>query len=361
MVASLGFDVATCCAASRAGLSRAQPNAAFPVMTASGDDVGVACHSVPITTGGFEGELRLQRLAAMALRDLDQREPWLRVGTRSFAYLSLPPSLAHRKAAAAAEPDSAALTAAVQAAWPGAQALWARAIAPLRWTNAPTLRHLALSGHTGFLRALEQATRDIAQGQADVAIVGGVDSWIDLDTMAWLESRQRLKTPSSPAGFQPGEAAAFVVLESETHATARGGISRAFLRGLAFGQEVHLPGADDPPSGKALAGAIHNSMRNIRFHHQLPLWVLSDHNGEPYRAQDWGTAAVHLEAAHKTQVVGPTTYPATSFGDTGAASGAIALCMAARAFERRYASASIAAVVSAADSGDRGVLLCQAA
>ena len=225
----------------------------------------------------------------------------------------------------------------------------------------PPLRHLAESGHTGFLRALEQASRDLVAGVVDVALIGGIDSLIDVELLGWLESTGRLKTPNAPAGVQPGEAAAFVVLESEAHAGARGAAARAVLRGLAFGQETHLAGADDPPTGRALASALHGAMRSIRFKHQLPLWVLSDHTGESYRAMDWGSATVHLEAENKAQIVGPMSFAAASFGDTGAASGAVALCMATTAFERGYAPAPIAALVSCADSGDRAALLCQAA
>jgi len=370
MVASLGFDVATCCAAARAGLSRAQPLLAYPVRTATGEDVGLSCHTVPIATDGFEGDWRLLRLATLALRDLDQREPWLKDAARSGCYLSLPPT--PRVPVDAADPkaslpqgeapdDADEPAAAPPDPWQRAESLWARAAAPLKWRAVPPLRHLALSGHTGFLRALEQASRDLVAGLVDVAIVGGVDSLIDTDFLNWLEATQRLKTPNAPAGVQPGEAAAFLLLESDAHASARGAGARAALRGLAFGQEPHLMGADDPPTGKALASALHEAMRGIRFKHQLPLWVLSDHTGEPYRAMDWGSAAVHLEAAHKAQVVGAMSFTAASFGDTGAASGAIALCMAASAFERGYAAAPIAALVSCADSGDRAVLLCQAA
>jgi hypothetical protein len=359
MVASLGFDVATCCAAARAGLSRAQPFATYPVNTGTSEDAGLTCHSVPIATQGFEGDPRLLRLATMALRDLDLGEPWLRDMARGGCYLSLPP-----QQRVPASPSSVAASVALSEsaeAWDRAQSLWLRAVAPLKWRVVPALRHVAPSGHTGFLRAIEQASRDLLAGLIDVAVVGGLDSLLDVEYLGWLESTGRLKTPVAPAGLQPGEAAAFLVIEADAHASERGAARRAVLRGLAFGQEPHLLGQDDPPSGKALASALHEAMRGIHFKHQLPLWVLSDHTGEPYRAMDWGNAAVHLESAHKAQVVGEMSFVAASFGDTGAASGAIALCIAATAFGRGYAAAPIAALVSSADSGDRAVLLCQAA
>lgn len=326
------------------------------MVSPDGEDVGLTCHTIPFAVDGFEGETRLSHLASLALQDLDHREPWLKDATRSACYLSLPPP-----ERTPADGDEEADKQPPVDAWARAQALWAQAVRPLGWHQVPLLRHLAMSGHTGFARALEQACIDLQSGQIDVALVGGVDSLIDEDLLAWMEETCRLKTPDEPAGVQPGEAAAFVVLESEGHAQARQARAHVVLRGLAFGQETNLHGAEDPPTGKGLASALHKVIGGIRFKHQLPLWCLSDHTGEPYRAMDWGSAEVHITDAHKANIVGDMTYAAASFGDTGAASGAVALCMAACAFERHYAPAPLAALVSSADSGDRAVVLCQAA
>ena len=80
------------------------------------------------------------------------------------------------------------------ASWSRAQSLWSRAVAPLCWAAVPPLRHLSEAGHTGFLRALDQASRDLVAGLVDVAVIGGVDSLIDADLLGWLESAGRLTT-----------------------------------------------------------------------------------------------------------------------------------------------------------------------
>jgi len=161
--------------------------------------------------------------------------------------------------------------------------------------------------------------------------------------------------------LQPGEAGVFVVVETEAACQARGATASTVLRGLTFGHEEHLQGTDDPPTGKGLASAIDAIVERVRFRHRLPLWCITDQNGETYRAQDWGCAQVHVESAQRAQIVGDLTHVAVAFGDTGAASGGLSLCTAVAAFERGYAPASLAAVISASDSGDRAVLLCQAA
>jgi 3-oxoacyl-[acyl-carrier-protein] synthase-1 len=87
------------------------------------------------------------------------------------------------------------------------------------------------------------------------------------------------------------------------------------------------------------------------------VWVISDLNGEPYRAIDWGNALVRRIRALAEPVL---WCPALWFGDTGAASGAVALCLAARAFERSYAPAPWSLVLSSADGPDRAAVIVTA-
>jgi 3-oxoacyl-[acyl-carrier-protein] synthase-1 len=88
-----------------------------------------------------------------------------------------------------------------------------------------------------------------------------------------------------------------------------------------------------------------------------PLWIITDQNGEPYRALDWGHAAVALLRGAPRFVDPVLWYPASSFGDTGTASGGVALCLAIRAFVRGYAPSSAAIVLSAADDARRAAVL----
>ena len=79
--------------------------------------------------------------------------------------------------------------------------------------------------------------------------------------------------------------------------------------------------------------------------------VYLDLNGEDAREADWGHALVRVRAA-----LGTTPrfvrIPATSLGDTGAASGAIAICAAVRSHVRAYARAPEILVCSSAETGD---------
>jgi 3-oxoacyl-[acyl-carrier-protein] synthase-1 len=71
---------------------------------------------------------------------------------------------------------------------------------------------------------------------------------------------------------------------------------------------------------------------------------------------DWGHALVRLRKDLPAFQDVRAVYSAASFGDTGVASGALGVCMAARAFARRYAPAARALVLSSSDEGARAAL-----
>jgi len=343
----------------RAGLSRASPFAGFSVIDAEGAEAGISAHQVPVGVEGFEGDARLLQLLVMALRDAG---PTLAV-TRprpTAAYLAMPdPTRWPGANGPLSEADQQAARRAVPAR---AAALWANAARCWGGSGAlPELREVHATGHTAFHRALSQAARDLRSGAVSAALVGAVDSYIDAEGLARLADTGRLKTPLDPAGLQPGEAAGFVWIEAAERAAPAAGPALATVRALAFAQEEHASFADGAPSGRGTASALHDAAAHLSVSRQLPLWAVSDINGEVFRATDWGNALVHIEAERRIQLAPATMYPAASLGDTGAASGVVALCLAATAFSRGWALAPTAALLSAADSGERSALLIQAA
>jgi 3-oxoacyl-[acyl-carrier-protein] synthase-1 len=98
--------------------------------------------------------------------------------------------------------------------------------------------------------------------------------------------------------------------------------------------------ADAPPSAQSAA---------------LPL-IVGTLNGDPVRAMEWGTALVSLPpwasgADH--------LYPAASFGDTGAAAGAMNVVFALRTLTRSRAGYPSALVWASGDDGGRAVVWLQ--
>ena len=67
-------------------------------------------------------------------------------------------------------------------------------------------------GHAGGLVAMLRARDALAAGQAQLCLVGGVDSYLDPETLEWLDDNEQLHSESNIYGFCPGEGAGFCLL-----------------------------------------------------------------------------------------------------------------------------------------------------
>ena len=67
-------------------------------------------------------------------------------------------------------------------------------------------------GRAATLLALEAALRCLSERQAEVVLVGGVDSYLDLALLSQLDLEDRILGPRIMDGFIPGEGAAFLAL-----------------------------------------------------------------------------------------------------------------------------------------------------
>ena len=209
----------------------------------------------------------------------------------------------------------------------------------------PAAHVLSFAGRTGVIRALGHARRLCAQGE--VCVVGTTDTLVDPDVLATLHAHGRLQVGG--VGLVPGEASAFVVVE-------RGGGRPADVLGrMGEGALAHESGhlySGQPALGQGLAAAA------AQLPSREPVWPLSDCNGEPFRSSEWGHAAVRDDVLRTSLDL--ATYPATAVGDTGAASTAVGLGLALRAFARGYAPRPTALLLAADALGGRGVLTIHA-
>ena len=369
MVAALGHDVHTNAAAVRAGLSGGAELAHFRIRSSvDGRIEPIVGHVVPDFTDGFEGFARLLRIAQGALVDLARATKPAGWGTdRAGFYLSLPDPLRPttgimmiaddgERRSAEARAEEARAEAAESPLELGQRLLRAAARAAC-WPADPDVRFVSTAGHTGVADAVRVAAADLDAGRVDLAVVGGVDSMVDEDTLAWLQRTGRLKSTGQPDGLPPGEAGAFFVLEPDAGtAPPRAGRALATVRRCATSAEPAPHLEAKVPLGAGLAEAV------LEAHAGRPgdggrWWVVGDHNGETYRAMDWGHALSRLRG-HDAFFADPVSwFPAEALGDTGAASGAVALCVALSAWERRYAPADAAAVLCAADGPARAALV----
>jgi len=93
-------------------------------------------------------------------------------------------------------------------------------------------------GHAGALLALQMAAQRVSIGREEICIVAGVDTYLDVDTVAWLEAALRVAREGVRNGFAPGEAAAMLVVMNEAACRRRRLGSLALVRGVACAREL---------------------------------------------------------------------------------------------------------------------------
>jgi 3-oxoacyl-[acyl-carrier-protein] synthase-1 len=232
-----------------------------------------------------------------------------------------------------------------------------RELEAIRPPNVPGLRVEVIDqGHAGGFRALETAAQQITSGQAEVCVVGGVDSYLDARTIDWLQVRLRIMVSGVRSGFYPGEGAAFVALASDRSAAMLGLPPLAHVRHVACGHESRTRSSAEGLLGEGLTQAIVTTTSALRREETVHE-IYCDINGERWRTDDWGFAALRTA----TRFRDPTEYrmSAGQIGDVGAASAALNYVLAIRAWSRGYARGSNALVWGASWRGLRGAALLE--
>ncbi len=191
-----------------------------------------------------------------------------------------------------------------------------------------------------------------------MSIVLGVDSYLDIETLLWLESAQRLSQPLVRSGFTPGEAAAAFVLSPRALRRSLGLPVLATVHGVGTATETLLRGSDTGSLGVATAQAVRTAAAGLVLPQDAADAVYCDVNGERYRSEDWGFFALRgASFVKQPQYVTPSD----CWGDVGAASGALGLTLAAQSFVRNYAPGPVALIMAASDAGERGAVFLRAA
>jgi 3-oxoacyl-[acyl-carrier-protein] synthase-1 len=187
------------------------------------------------------------------------------------------------------------------------------------------------TGRAAALMAIEAGIKALEQGLAQTVIVGGVDSFLDLKLLAELDAEGRILGPRVKDGFIPGEGAAFLVLKPQAQAAAGAGPPILALAAASMPDPGHRYGTQ-PAKGEGLAKTI-ELLRACLASPPPPVnMTFAGFNGENFDAKLWGVARLR-----HTDFFTPTMsmqHPASSIGDTGAASGAIMSSLAATALAR---------------------------
>lgn len=361
LCSSLGLSSAEACAAARAGLVRTSQvdtlnSANEPGMAKETLDgiPPVVAHQVPVIGRGHTGLGKLAALGRPALEEL-LRQADLSAAeheTRTGLCLCLSDDHFVARFGEPAEPLGERLPPRVQHIRQEIAARLAQRLAALagwrfaqQWTGA--------EGRMSLLGALAQASRWLKSGEIDRCVIGALDSLVEPAVLQACAAGQVLKTEAQPVGFMPGEAAAFLLVESEASKRADEPVLR--LRALAHGHDVPYHEEAEQPMGRGTSEVIERALAAAGSRGMPPL-VITDLNGTEARAMDWGYALLHLRSRYGE--FNPDMWlTVESFGETGAATGGIGLCMALEAARRGRLDGGAALLLLHAENGGRAALL----
>ena len=111
------------------------------------------------------------------------------------------------------------------------------------------------------------------------------------------------------------------------------------------------------PLGEGLFAILNAVARSGSLDDDGPPWIVTDQNGEHYRAMEWGHALVRSLPSHPALADSLLWYPAMSFGDTGAASAGVGAALVLHAFRRDYAPGRKATVLSVSEGPGRAAII----
>lgn len=215
--------------------------------------------------------------------------------------------------------------------------------------------HLECTGRFGLMTAVQLADKLLgATNSIKRIIILAIDSYLDPFTLEWLDQNDRLKAGDNPVGIAPGEAAACIMLEL-VETAMRSGINYEILINqpiIELENESFNNGLIS--YGTALARTIRQTLLNSNIKLPFDGDIISDMNGEYWRAHELGCARVKTlnELGSDANFI----YPANSLGETGAASSSIAVCMAVTSLMRSYSKENHVLVLSSSDDGHVGGL-----
>lgn len=343
LVTSVGLTAAASAAAARAGIVRTRPIDGLAGGLDGDTETEVAGHPIRGLTNGFEQTGRWLQMTHAALHDLaaDTRTS---IDAPEWETAALLPVLPHPE----------------RFGWPTAdvprivEETFVDRLRQLTGIRAAFRQGWCSFGGNGLISAVALGRSILAERQAERLLVIAVDSLLDSISLRELVSQDRLKAAETPNGSMPGEGSACVVLDG----LADDGGTSLLETDVDGATEAPVLESDDPllvanRRGIALAKLV-DSWPDSVVRTSATLDAHPNLNGEEWRTHAWTAFRQALRSrprgGHWSEVLA-----ASSFGDTGAASPLISVCLAECARRRgRAAQASLVATFD--DDGAAGAI-----
>jgi 3-oxoacyl-[acyl-carrier-protein] synthase I len=213
------------------------------------------------------------------------------------------------------------------------------------------LSSIITKGRASGLLAIIEAIKIIESQSAQAVLVGGCDTYKDLELLGRLDVDARLKSETNRDGFIPGEGAGLLLLTAEPLLKKRVSNSEYQIMATATGfEEGHLH-SEKPYRGEGL------SLTFKSLFNQFPLkleTVYSTMNGESYWGKEWGVATIrygeHLAEDYSFE------HPADCYGDLGAASGPVMAALAMDSLENKSRKGPVL-IYTSSDDGERAAII----
>jgi len=353
MNTAVGPDARTSAAAFRAGISRATELDYFVALDDEDTDVGpLAGHVAMRNAIHSEGLGKMVGLGAGTLRSALASSNWRVSSDRTGFYLAVP-DYSLRETALPESQNEDGAPRGIRLAGETREHLLERLLRTAGAEVKPAVSAVFLGDNCAFVRALDAAMTDLSAGKVDRSFVGGIDSFLDVPSLAWGMLHRRIKCDSNPVGFAPGEAAVFLELTSPEAAAAG---ARGYVCRPGFGKESgQRPDSEAAlPAGVGLTLAIRDAIRQAQRECGV---AITDLNGEVDRASDWGSALVRLGEEFPGLRQIPVWTPVAAFGETGCASAGLSIGVAVEALDRAYAHTDSILIVSSSATNDRGAVI----
>jgi 3-oxoacyl-[acyl-carrier-protein] synthase-1 len=214
-----------------------------------------------------------------------------------------------------------------------------------------------LVGHAGGFYCMEQALTMLGSGHSQYCLVGGIESYLEPETLEWLDDQEQLHSETTIWGFCPGEGAGFCLLTTVQIAISYSLPVLIELLSASSATEPCPIKTETVCIGQGLSEAFKKSLECLQGDSKVN-YTICDMNGEPYRGNEYGFSV--LRSSGKFADDEDFMTPADCWGDVGAASGLLFAILAAFAAQKQYAPGPNVLVWASSEGGLRGAALMRA-
>lgn len=211
------------------------------------------------------------------------------------------------------------------------------------------------SGHSAGLMALGAGCGQIRAGSADFCLIGGVDSYLEPETLEWLDANEQLHSEANTWGFVPGEAAGFCLLASQREAERLRLVPLCWVLSVATALEPNLINTDTICIGRGLSQSVRDVLAALPSPENKINQTVCDMNGERYRADE--LAFTICRTASRFVNASDFLSPADCWGDVGAASGPLFISLTVAANAKAYSKGPLSLLWTSSENGERSAAI----